>query len=108
MKNKKQVRNNFREGVLKRDRYTCKVCGYGGVDAAHELDAHHITDRNDIPNGGYVLSNGITLCKWECHLKAEYFHMNKGVEWLEGWHPDDMYKLINSTRTQAFKDSEKL
>lgn len=36
---KKDVRRNFREGVLKRDKNKCKVCGNPDV----KLDAHHIT-----------------------------------------------------------------
>ena len=37
-------------------------------------DSHHITDRKEIINGGYVLENGISLCS-ACHWKAEQYHI---------------------------------
>jgi len=101
---KKQVRNKFRTDVFKRDNYTCKIAGCGAKD---DLDAHHITDRNDMPNGGYVLSNGITLCRHKHHIMAEKFHMTDGKEWEEGFHPDDLYNLIGSSYDQAVRDSVK-
>jgi len=99
---KKQVRNNFRESVFKRDGYRCRVCKK--VDA---LDAHHITDRNEMPNGGYVKENGISLCP-ECHLKAEKFHIYGGRIYETGFHPDDLYRRINSSKEKATKASELL
>lgn len=74
MKNKKQIRENFRNDVFKRDKYKCVFC-----DCVENLDAHHITDRNEMPNGGYTKYNGITVCS-EHHLLCEKFHMTKGVE----------------------------
>lgn len=55
--NKKQVRRKFREDTFDRDNYHCKWCGadFSDMDSPElALDAHHITDRDDIPNGGYV------------------------------------------------------
>lgn len=70
-----------------------------------ELDAHHITDRRLMPNGGYVKENGISLCE-DCHKKAEEFH-STGVA-HPGYHPDDLYKAINSNLEKALEASEKL
>ena len=55
------------------------------------LDAHHITDRNLMPNGGYTLANGISLCP-PCHEKAEVFHSTGTA--LPGFSPDDLYRII--------------
>jgi len=55
--NKKTIREHFRNEVLERDGNKCKFC-----PRTDSLDAHHITDRHDMPNGGYVKENGITLC----------------------------------------------
>lgn len=127
---KKDIRKNFRDSVFKRDGYTCKICGMGpysdspGIYSAIEyLDAHHITDRSEMPNGGYVKENGITLCKKEaglvwveddltfegdsCHMKAEKFHISEGTEWTPNMHPDDLYKLIGSSKEEAIRASEK-
>lgn len=87
----KEWRKNFREGVFARDKQKCKVCGQTAQDA------HHITDRHDIPNGGYVLSNGISLCG-SCHIKAE-----------TGEFPaEDLYKRIESSYEKAVKESNLL
>lgn len=74
------------------------------------MDSHHITDRNDMPNGGYVKENGISLCKYgenpltlSCHQKAELWL--KGEELIEGFSPDDLYKLIGSSKEKADKAS---
>lgn len=103
---KKDIRKNFRNAVFKRDNYTCKVCGTKQEESA--LDAHHITDRSEMPNGGYVKENGITLCKDECHMKCEKFHITGGEEWEDGLHPDDLYKMIGSSYDLACLASEKL
>jgi hypothetical protein len=57
-------RDEFREGVFKRDKYKCVCC------KAEGQDAHHIIERRLFPDGGYYLGNGATLCG-DCHLKAE-------------------------------------
>jgi len=67
-----------------------------------ELDAHHISDRNLMPNKGYVIENGITVCS-DCHLKVEQFHI-KGV-CTEGHYPEDLYRLIHSSLEEAIKAS---
>lgn len=105
MKKKQLIRLRFRLGVFERDKFTCKTCDTPGTEET--LDAHHITDRNEMPNGGYILENGITLCE-DCHKKAEVFHSSRKTEWEEGYHPDDLYKLIDSSYEKAYnKDTLK-
>jgi len=102
--NKKEIRNNFRSAVFNRDKMTCKVC-----DKKHTsiegLDAHHVTDRSEMPNGGYVKENGITVCKDECHMRVEQFHITGGQLWEEGLHPNDLYKKISSSKELAILKS---
>lgn len=99
---KKQIRASFREAVFSRDGHKCVFC-----DCTENLDAHHITDRNEMPNGGYVAENGISLCEVH-HLECEQFHITGGKEWVEGKHPDDLYKMIGSSKEKAIKASERL
>jgi 5-methylcytosine-specific restriction endonuclease McrA len=109
MSNKKEIRRNFREVCLKRDKLSCKMCGFKvkSFEIAEEIfDIHHITDRSLMPHGGYCLENGITLCKDPCHKKAEEFH-STGVAY-PGYSPDDLYKIINSNLEKAIEASEKL
>jgi hypothetical protein len=108
MSNEKQlVRQYFRDACYKRDGFRCAACGMKSSKdkAEQELDAHHITNRKIMPNGGYVKENGISLCE-ECHKKAEEFH-STGVA-VEGYSPDDLYKLINSNLEKAIEASERL
>jgi predicted restriction endonuclease len=101
MSQKKKIRQEFRDAVFGRDKHKCRGCGVANV----ELDAHHITDRNDMPNGGYVKENGISLCA-ECHIKAEEFH-STGVS-HPGFSPEDLYKMIGSSHLRAVAASERL
>ncbi len=128
---KKDIRKNFRDSVFKRDNYCCKWCGRGPYtfSAEEHLDAHHITNKNKMLKGGYVKENGITLCKKpaglmfidgeyglpdieleldSCHMKAEKFHITNGIEHEIGMHPNDLYKLIDSSLEKAIQESEKL
>lgn len=102
MLTKKNIRQQFRKSVLERDKQTCRVCGKSAKNTT--LEVHHITDRNEIPKGGYVLSNGISLCAG-CHFRAEEYHVYEGKKWTEGYHPDELYELIGSSKIQAFLDS---
>jgi 5-methylcytosine-specific restriction endonuclease McrA len=88
MKNKQKIREHFRNSVFDRDKYKCIMCG------APAVDAHHITDRNLMPNGGYVKENGVSLCG-ACHLLAE--------AQAEGFTPDVLYGIIGSTYEKAVK-----
>lgn len=58
------TRDDFREGVFKRDNHKCVVCGEPAVDA------HHIMERRLWPDGGYYLDNGVSVCE-EHHLDCE-------------------------------------
>lgn len=57
-------RDEFRKAVFERDVYKCVVC------KAPAVDAHHIIERRLWPDGGYYVSNGVSVCG-PCHLKAE-------------------------------------
>src|SRR4051794_238460 len=116
MSEKKRVRAAFRSAVFGRDRYRCAMCGKPGKDRqggdGHEpyhagtpdealvaLDAHHITDRNDMPNGGYVEANGISLCDAGCHALAEVHHRAGTPH--PGYAPADLYAKIGSSYEEA-------
>lgn len=58
------TRDDFREGVFKRDNHKCVVCKEPAVDA------HHIIDRKLFDDGGYYLDNGVSVCE-KCHIEAE-------------------------------------
>ena len=112
---KKEIRNKFRNEVFERDGFRCKMCG----DNNSKLDAHHITNRNEMPNGGYVLENGITLCDKPngCHMKAEMYNKYT-VSFLkkrsdlhykyQEYSPENLYKKINSSYKLAYQKSERL
>ena len=92
--NSKQLkRSNFRNEVFNRDGHKCKIC-----QKTENLDAHHIIDRHEIENGGYVKENGITLCP-ECHLKAEAFHRKLPIP--KGFSPQELFVIIGSSEQQA-------
>lgn len=92
--NKRLIRNAFRTAVFARDSHKCRKCGNRGP----LLDAHHIIDRNLLPNGGYTPMNGITLCQ-PCHRLAEVFH-ETGTP-AEGFAPTDLFALIGSDEARA-------
>lgn len=104
---KKQIRAKFREAVFRRDKYTCRGCGkrFSPETAQDNLDAHHITNRNDMPNGGYVKENGISLCKngESCHQKAEAVLNGDSID---GFSPDELYRKIGSSYELARKSSK--
>jgi hypothetical protein len=102
LKRKQLVRAKFRDAVFDRDGHKCKFC-----DVTEDLDAHHITDRSLIPNGGYVKENGITLCP-KHHMDAEQYHITGGAGYIEGMHPNDLYEMIGSSYEKAVAASKKL
>lgn len=102
---KKLIRKHFRDAVFARDKYRCRMCGFDSKKDESLIDAHHITDRNELPNGGYVKENGITLCH-PCHMKAEEFHQT-GIA-VVGYSVDDLYLKIGSNLELAKRKSEKL
>lgn len=105
--NKKKVRQVFRDSVFKRDGYECVCCGKKASPSSPEdiLDAHHITNRNNLPNGGYVLENGISLCKDKCHLLAE--EELQGIE-HPGFSKEELYKKVGSCFEKALEASSRL
>ena len=62
--NKLLTRDEFREGVFKRDNHQCVIC------KEPAKDAHHIMERRLFHDGGYYLDNGASLCHTH-HLQAE-------------------------------------
>lgn len=98
----KEWRKNFVKQVFERDKNKCKLCG-----ATENLDAHHIQNRHEMPNGGYVIESGISLCP-EHHLQAEQYHISGNTTGITGMMPDDLYKLINSSYDIAVKKSSEL
>ncbi len=108
MTKKQLIRETFRLKVFKRARFRCQGPGCIASSKAYnddELDAHHITDRTLMPNGGYVVENGIALCN-TCHLKAEQYHVT-GIA-HQGYEPETLYKIIGSSYDLAIKASERL
>ena len=99
MQTKKQIREKFRNAVFTRDGGKCVFCN------AQAVDAHHITDRTEIINGGYVKENGISLCSTH-HILAEKFH-ETGIS-VDGFSPEDLYKKIKSSKELAIKMSANL
>jgi len=97
---KKRIREAFRNAVFGRDGHKCVFC-----DVKTELDAHHITDRRDMPAGGYVVENGITLCPTH-HKMAEEFHTHGEAK--DGFWPEDLYTLIGTNHYEAYQASVEL
>lgn len=102
MKRKQLIRESFRTAVLGRDGNQCVFC-----DETQDLDAHHISDRSKMPNGGYVKENGITLCP-DHHLDAELYHISNGNDFVKGLHPNDLYAIISSSYKLAVEKSRRL
>lgn len=116
MSRKKQIRAAFRRAVFTRDGWKCVCCGaagkcrqtgeYEGAEVPRvDLDAHHVTDRNEMPHGGYVAENGISVCD-ACHELAEVFHSTGTAH--PGFSPEELYARIGSSHTEALNASEKL
>jgi len=101
---KKAVRAAFRDAVFRRDGHRCVVCGATGVP----LDAHHIHPREDMPNGGYVAANGVTLCDTEdgCHAKAEAVLQGRAEDAV--YAPSALFKRIGSSLERAREDAARL
>lgn len=89
----------FKVSVLARDNHICKKCGQSAVEA------HRIIE--DLPNGGYVIDNGISLCLI-CNKLAKKFHASKGKDWAAGFHPSELFKLIKSSYEIAYNATLKI
>lgn len=107
MNKKKMIRSEFRNTCFKRDNYSCIMCGFKSSPekAEKDLDCHHISNRNLLPHGGYVVQNGISLCD-VCHELAEIFHVTGTAHF--GYSPEDLYNKIGSSYEEAVKASELL
>lgn len=109
---KKMLRAQFRREVFARDENRCQCCGLKVLFIRVEelMDAHHITPREQMPNGGYVKENGITLCKGtngtSCHEEAEAYLC--GTSTNEKYAPATLYALIGSSHSAALAASEEL
>lgn len=71
-------RSKFRKQVLKRDEYTCQMCGRKENTGFGRLEVHHIKSWHKYPELRWEVSNGITLCH-KCHRLAERweYHFKK-------------------------------
>lgn len=117
---KQEARRKFRDAVFRRDKYRCVVCGFQSSpeQAEHEIDAHHVTPREQVPNGGYCAENGVTLCDPSktgkplahgCHYQAEQvllsisqgFDPPKEQDPLYKYSPEALYKKIGSSAEKA-------
>jgi hypothetical protein len=96
-KAKRQLRAAFRAAVFARDNHVCRVCG------APAVDAHHITDRHELPGGGSVPENGIALCG-PCHELAEQYHATFVA--APGYSPEELYAKVGSSYEAAWRASE--
>jgi hypothetical protein len=61
-------RDEFREGVFKRDGHKCVFCDKPAVDAHHILERRLFQGPDEI--GGYFMNNGASVCE-EHHLACE-------------------------------------
>lgn len=118
---KRQIRTAFREDVFSRDGYACQVCGRqwrpeDSDPVLKRVNAHHITNRKEMPNGGYVPENGITVCdvaafadhSQSCHMRVEQWHITGGAKVEEGLDPETLYRIIGSSYDEAVRASRSL
>ena len=61
------IYKQFRTDVLKRDKFTCKMCKAKGKRT--RLHVHHIRKWASASSLRYEVSNGITLC-YSCHKEV--------------------------------------
>ena len=124
MNKKTLIRKNFRDSVFCRDNYTCQVCGAnfsqfakgtrGSEIIEDMLDAHHITSRKLMVNGGYVKENGVTVCKQLCHLLVETWDSVSEEDLdianitIEDISPSSLYAKIGSSYEIALEESTRL
>ena len=103
LRDMKITKKEFKNTVFKRDKFTCQVCGQ--IKNVNKLNIHYITN---ITSGSNVEENSITVCEDECYMAIETFHVTGGEKWVEGLHPDDLYKKIGSSYEIAYNKSLEL
>ena len=70
---------DWRMEVLKRDNFTCVLCGYKShtrIKGKSDINVDHIKPYALYPKLRTELSNGRTLCI-DCHKKTDTFGLNK-------------------------------
>lgn len=98
---KRMFRTKIREATFERDGHVCKQCG----NPSDEMDAHHITPRKEMPYGGYVLENLVSLCP-KCHEGAERYlrdlAQGKRTPFPRHLRPNTLYFMIDSSYDEAY------
>ncbi|APR81162.1 Hypothetical protein A7982_06509 [Minicystis rosea] len=94
--------------MLGRAGHRCQGPGCAARGPSVKLDAHHITNRNLMPAGGYVAENGIALCDTPggCHEKAEAVDHGELVD--PRFTASALYRIIGSSPEAATAASERL
>jgi 5-methylcytosine-specific restriction endonuclease McrA len=104
LKAKQRFLDSFQDAVFKRDHNKCAHCG-----SADGITFFLISPRGEMPNGGYVLENAVTLCH-DCYKRAKYFYgkMPDNAWRYPDHDPRELYKLIGSDFDMALEASLKL
>lgn len=66
----------FSKMILKKDNYTCFICGQVGAKYKNKLVAHHLLLWSEYPKFRFEMYNGICLCE-NCHKKVHKRLRNK-------------------------------
>ena len=69
------TRDDFKRLCMERDNQKCRLCGFD-----KDLSVHHIIERKLWSDGGYYISNGITVCP-RCHIQVEGCFVMPSVLW---------------------------
>ena len=77
-KNQLKRHNLFRSLILKRDDYTCQLCG----SKKRKLTVHHIEGYRHNPEWRLYLNNGVTICE-RCHIC--YNQWSENINTSEKW-----------------------
>jgi hypothetical protein len=97
---KDTARERFVKACLERDGKGCRACS-NGAGTTGDLQVHQITEDGTMPYGGHALENGITLCG-RCRRDAEVFHASGGVDFIQGFHPHDLYMRLGVSFQAAY------
>jgi hypothetical protein len=96
LERKLKARAHFRDAILVRDGKSCRVCG-----STKKVEVHRIN--------GHILVQGNALCLCHgCRVKAEYFAVHDGKKSVEGFHPDDLYKLLGTSKAEVDAEAKLL